>query len=312
MSMNFSREQALLRQKLTAVGSRERAAEHQRSTGSTATFLGAEPAAVQAAADALVAAHPQIGRAQMTAFVRTLWRSRIVELRTVGVELLAARANLLEPADLPFLDELLGDCDVASLADRLAAAVLGEVVRRHKKLWKDLKRLAGHGTANRRRAAVLACRIPLLDDPEAFPRFAEIGTACAADADPSVLAALDELLAAVAAVHNDAVRSFAAAHGRAVVIPATPAATPAAAVMAAAVEPAAPTAVMVPAVPAAKSKPRGRAAKPAKAAPATRRATTGRTKSSSGNPPAKPTKGRRAPAAAKPAPGKAKVGARRR
>lgn len=305
MSMNFSREQALLRQKLTAAGSRERAAEQQRAAGSNATFLGAEPAAVQAAANALVAAHPQIGRAQMTAFVRTLWRSGIAELRTVGVELLAARASLLEPADLPFLEDLLRECDVAGQADRLASAVLGDLVRRHKKLWKDLKRFATQDTARHRRVAVLACRLPLLDDAEAFPRFAEIGKLCAAAAAPDVLAALDEVLAAVVAVHAEAVRTFAATHGRAVVIPETPPPPPATAPEPQPTAAAAATAVLVPAAPAAKSKARPRPAKAAPKALATRSSTKGSSKRAD-----KPKKG---PAkAAKPAGGKSKASARRR
>lgn len=219
MSMNFGREQALLRQKLGAAASPERAAALQQASGSRATFLGAEPAAVQTAAAELVAAHPQIGRAQMTAFVRTLWRSRIHELRAVGAELLAARATLLEPADLPFLEELLGDCDVPAVTERLASAVLGDLVRRHKKLWKDLKRIGGAAAAHQRRAALLACREPLLADDDAFARFAELGARAAADHDPLVLEALDAVLAAVASRHAAAVRDFAAAHGRKIAVP---------------------------------------------------------------------------------------------
>lgn len=219
MSMNFAREQSLLRQRLQAVGNATTAEQHKLALGSSATFLGASPEAIATAAADLVAAHPTMGRAQMTAFVRTLWQSRIHELRAVGIELLAARAALLEPADLPFLEGLLKDNDADPLAQRLAGEVLGAVVTRNRKLWKDLKRLAGATSDPQRRAAVRASRLPLLDDAEAFPRFAELAVPLLTHPDAPLQQAIDELLAAVATAHLDAVRAFAAQHQRTVALP---------------------------------------------------------------------------------------------
>jgi hypothetical protein len=143
MSMNFAREQSLLRQKLQAAGSPQLAAQPagtRRQGHLPRRQRGGDCVAVRRPG---IAAYPQMGRAQMTAFVRTLWQSRIHELRTVGIELLAARAALLEPADLPFLEGLLQDCD----ADEARGAALpttwsARVVGKNKKLWKDLKRFA--------------------------------------------------------------------------------------------------------------------------------------------------------------------------
>src|SRR5688572_16802848 len=120
MSMNFAREQSLLRQRLQAKASPDFAQARQQEHGGTTTFLGADDATVAQAATELAATHPQMGRAQMTAFVRTLWNSKIHELRSVGVQLLAARASLLEPADLPFLEGLLQDAAVDAVAEQLA------------------------------------------------------------------------------------------------------------------------------------------------------------------------------------------------
>ena len=117
MSMNFGREMSLLRIRLTEAGSPEKAAERQAATGSAATFLGADDAEMTAAANDLVENFPQMGRAQMTAFVRTLWQSNTHELMTVGSRILAARATLLEPADLPFVEGLLKKCDVDAVAE---------------------------------------------------------------------------------------------------------------------------------------------------------------------------------------------------
>jgi len=219
MSMNFAREQSLLRQRLQAAGSPDLAALRQNEHGLGATFLGAPADAVRNAANDLVAAHPAMGRAQMTAFVRTLWQSKIHELRAVGIELLAARAALLEPADLVFLEGLLEGCTTDELAARFAGDVLGALVTKNKKLWKDLRRFATAASAVQRRAAVRACRLPLLADAESFPRFSELAEPMLPDADPVLQAAIDELLAAAAAVHADAVAAFAAQHGRKVVLP---------------------------------------------------------------------------------------------
>ncbi|MBM4060753.1 MAG: DNA alkylation repair protein [Planctomycetes bacterium] len=259
MSMNFAREQSLLRQRLLAVGSPAHAEACRLATGSSATFLGADDEAIRAAASDLAAAHPQMGRAQMTAFVRTLWQSRVHELRAVGVELLAQRAALLEPADLPFLETLLQDNDAEPFGARLAGEVLGALVAKSKKLWKDLRRLAAAPQPALQRAAVRACRLPLLGDSEAFGRCAELVEPLLATADAALLGAIDELLAAAATVHRDAVLAFADRTGRTIAVPRTPPAPPA---------PSASAAPETPAVPLPRRRP---AAKPP-SRPATARA----------------------------------------
>lgn len=267
MSMNFAREQSLLRQRLQAAGSPELAALRQREHGDGSTFLGAPADAVRSAATDLGATHPQMGRAQMTAFVRTLWQTKIHEVRAVGIELLAARAALLEPADLQFLEGLFEGCSTDELAAKLAGDVIGALVTKNKKLWKDLRRFATASSAVLRRASVRACRLPLLADTEGFPRFRELAEPLATEPDPVLQQAIDELLAAAAAVHADAVAEFAARHGRKIVMPkkkkaaATTVATPA---------PAAPAAVVAAKAPVAKAAKKPTA--PAPAAPAKKRA----------------------------------------
>lgn len=219
MSMNFAREQSLLRQRLQAQASPALAAQRQQELGGTTTFLGAADDAVAAAAADLAAAHPQMGRAQMTAFVRTLWQSRIHELRAVGVELLAARAALLEPADLAFLETLLKESEADALAQRLATDVIGALVVKNKKLWRDLRRFAAASQEVLQLAAVRASRRPLLDDRDAFPRFVELAEPLLAVADQKLQQAIDALLGAAAEVHLDAVKELAARHGRQLALP---------------------------------------------------------------------------------------------
>lgn len=250
MSMNFGREQSLLRQRLQAKGNPAAAAEQQQRHGTTQTFLGAPDAEIAAAAGDLAAAFPAMGRAQMTAFVRTLWKSRIHELRAAGTHLLAMRASLLEPADLPFLEDLLGDEAADAVLGRLAADVLGALVSRHKKLWKDLRRLAGSDKDGLRRAALRAARLPLAGDDEAFARFRELAEPLLAHADPLCQQALDEALQAAAARHHAAATAFVQQFARSVVLPPPAPIAP----------PPPPPAPAVPATPAV--------TKPAKAAPA--------------------------------------------
>jgi hypothetical protein len=228
MSMNFAREQSLLRQRLQAQGSPALGAARQQELGTATTFLGAGDEAIAAAATDLAAMHPQMGRAQMTAFVRTLWQSRIYELRAVGIELLAARASLLEPADLTFLEGLLAESEVDALAQRLAGDVIGALVSKHKKLWKDLRRFAAASQDVLRRAAVRASRLPLVEDSEAFPRFTEFAEPLLAVPDDKLQQAIDEVLSAAAATHGDAVKEFAAQHSRTVKLPKKKASKPAA------------------------------------------------------------------------------------
>lgn len=268
MSMNFAREQSLLRQKLQAKASPERAASRGAPFAGAVTFLGADDADVAAAADALAAAWPQMGRAQMTAFVRTLWSSKVHEMRDIGSRLLALRAELLEPADLPLVETFLGGAAEAAVLDRLARDVLGAMTARAKKLWKDLKRHAGAADASARRRAVLAAGRPLAADVEAFPRFVELVEPLLAAADAELLAALDATLAHAAATHRDAVFAFASRHGRTVALPApAPAApTPAPAAVAAPTKKpvaAKPSAAKAPGKPAVVVPPKAPAKKPA-------------------------------------------------
>jgi len=212
--MNFGREQALLRQRLTAAGNEERIAEQQQRFGEGLKFLGAEDAEVLAAANDLTEQFPQMGRAQMTAFVRTLWQSKTHELRAVGVEILAQRAALLEPPDVPFLEDLLKDDGVPEVADKLATDVLGLLVAGNKKVWRSLKKLANGKDAKLRRAAVLACQAPVCADASLFERFEELVTPLLDKDDAALQETIDAVLRGMADDASEQVQAFASEHAR--------------------------------------------------------------------------------------------------
>ncbi|MFK7742049.1 MAG: DNA alkylation repair protein [Planctomycetota bacterium] len=215
MSMNFGREQALLRQRLTANASEQHAAELAERFGPDLKYLGAAPDEVATAGSELVAQFPEMGRAQMTAFVRTLWKSKTHELRLVGVDVLARRSELLEAPDMPVVIELLEQSSVPACCDRIADDVLGPLVSRNKKLWKDVQKLGKHSKPHVQRAAVRACRAPLASDGALFERFEKLVTPMLGDdADAELLKSVDGVLAAAAEQAAESVRAFAAEHGR--------------------------------------------------------------------------------------------------
>ena len=214
MSMNFGREQALLRQRLTEKGTPERGADQQARYGDQIKCLGASDDEVRAAAQDLLDQFPSMGRAQTTAFVRTLWGSKTHELRGVGAQILSRRADILEPPDLGFVEGLLKDVHDEALRTSLAAEVLGVLVQKNKKLWKELQRLAQEDDAQLQLAAVLAAKGPCSVDGGVFDRFAKLASPLLKSGDAAVLAAIDDVLAAAADQATDAVREFAAMHGR--------------------------------------------------------------------------------------------------
>jgi 3-methyladenine DNA glycosylase AlkD len=214
MSMNFGREQALLRQRLTAQGTEELIAARVAQFGDSLKFLGADDQEVVQAATDLAEAYPDMGRAQMTAFVRTLWSSKTHELRCVGIEILAMRASLLEPPDLPFVEGLLKETTIEQVANRIACDVLGPLVCKNKKLWKDLKKLSKSANERLRRAAVRATKAPIAADSSVFSRFEDLVTPLLSQADALLQQAIDEVLIAAAAHDADLVNAFAKEHGR--------------------------------------------------------------------------------------------------
>ena len=57
---------------------------------------------------ALSRANPELTRADLLDLVEALWAPGIFELRMAATELLTLRVGLLEPADLAWLEPLLG------------------------------------------------------------------------------------------------------------------------------------------------------------------------------------------------------------
>lgn len=214
MSMNFGREQALLRQRLTAKASEELATRQAAQHGDGLKFLGASDEEVLAAATDLAELYPDMGRAQMTAFVRTLWGTKTHELRCAGIEVLVIRVSLLEPQDMAFVESLLKDTEIDAVNERIATNVLGPLICKNKKLWKELGKLAKEANESLRRAAVHATMAPVTTDNTVFNRFEALITPLLAEEDPLLQTAIDEVLTAASELHEAAVTAFASEHDR--------------------------------------------------------------------------------------------------
>jgi 3-methyladenine DNA glycosylase AlkD len=155
-TLNFSREAAAVRTELAAAGTPARAEKEKRYLKSELTFLGSGLPAVRAAAAAFLERWPAIGRAQLCAFVRSLWQGNLHEMRCFGLALLEKRTALLAAADLPLLEELLRGSRSWVYVDWLANKVVSPLVTSFPKLKKDLRRWAQDNDFWLRRAALLS------------------------------------------------------------------------------------------------------------------------------------------------------------
>lgn len=115
-----------------------------------------------------------LDRATLLELVRLLWKQPVFERRAAAAELLAKRALLLEPRDVPFVERQLRDSGTWALVDTLAPQVIGSLVERHPELHATLQRWAADEDFWIRRSALLAYLLPLRRGEGDFARFAEL------------------------------------------------------------------------------------------------------------------------------------------
>ena len=211
--MNFSREVAALRVKLTAMGTPARATKAKSYLKSELTFLGVDAKGIRQAAKDFCAAFPEVGRAQLTAFVKALWKTGIYEHRAVGIAILELRRTLLEPADLPILEELLRDSHTWALVDWLAVHVVGDLVTRNKRLTKDLERWAKDKDFWLRRSALLALLLPLRAGKGDLALFERLAVPMFGDTEFFIRKAIGWVLREAGKKQGKAVLAFLDRHG---------------------------------------------------------------------------------------------------
>jgi 3-methyladenine DNA glycosylase AlkD len=166
-----------LERELRARGTRARAIKEKAYLKSSLEHVGVDVPTMRGCVKAIVReTKATLTHDVLVANVRALWARGVFELRSAAVELLAARLDLLGPADGPLVEELLRGAKTWALVDGLAPHVMGPLVLAHPALAKTLDRWAKDDDFWLRRAAMLALLVPLREgggDFERFTRYAD-------------------------------------------------------------------------------------------------------------------------------------------
>lgn len=165
-----------LERRLRSAARPGRAAQERRYLKSTLDHLGVSVPAIRRTALAFLRERPGLDRDGLLGIVEALWAAPIHERRMAAVELLAHRADLLEAADLPFVERLLRESRTWALVDPLAIRVAGSLVERLPRLASTLDHWVRDDELWIRRAALLAL-LPGIragqGDLERFLRYAD-------------------------------------------------------------------------------------------------------------------------------------------
>ncbi|HLQ37105.1 MAG TPA: DNA alkylation repair protein [Planctomycetota bacterium] len=212
---SFGREASTLRQQLQALGTPERAASAKKYLKSDLQFFGCDTGSIRDTAKGFVAAWPGLTRAQLCAFVKHLWQSPVHELRSVGIAILELRQEVLEPADLPLLEELLQKSHSWAYVDWIAVHLVGDLVARAPKLKKELRRWAGDPDFWLRRASLLALLLPLRAGEGDFALFTELAVPMLPDPEEFIRKAIGWVLREASKKQPGLVRAFVQQHGAA-------------------------------------------------------------------------------------------------
>jgi len=158
---------------LSAAGSPQRAAGEQRYLRSKLTFRGVSVPVMRRLARVWLRAHPDIPRRRLVAIARGAWRGEVHEVRSIAVEILVARADQLEDADLALLEWMLRRAGTWAHVDVIAPVLVGSILDRHRAATvRVLDRWSRDGDFWLRRASLLALMPSLRRDDRDWRRFA--------------------------------------------------------------------------------------------------------------------------------------------
>ncbi len=211
-AFSAGRELALLAQRLAPLGSPERARQEKRYLKSDLDFLGVDVPTVRRVARAWLRAHPGMTRAQLVALVRSAWRRPVYEVRSVAVEILDARSELLTTADLELLEWMLRRAGTWAHVDAIAPAIVGALLARDRAVLRTLARWRGDPDFWLRRSALLALMPSLIRENTHWRRFARDAAALLPEREFFVRKAIGWVLREVSKRDPDTVTAFVDAH----------------------------------------------------------------------------------------------------
>ncbi len=161
---------------LRDAGDPRRAIQEKRYLKSPIAHYGASVPAIRRAVHEVLDGRPQLTRKRLLDVVGRLWSSSVHEHRMAAVAALEERQELLEPADLARIEEMIRGSFTWAYVDGLAANVAGALVERHPDLADELDRWSTDESFWVRRGALLALLPPLREgrgDWRRFKRYAD-------------------------------------------------------------------------------------------------------------------------------------------
>jgi 3-methyladenine DNA glycosylase AlkD len=159
-----------LEQRLSLVGTPERAKQEQRYLKSDLRHLGATVWQIRREVRSFAKERPDLSHSDLVALVEALWSEPVHERRMAAVFLLEGCPGLVGPGDLPLIERLIRESRTWALVDGLAGDVTGRLLVRHPEAASELDRWAADEDFWVRRAALLAQIEPLRNDAP-FARF---------------------------------------------------------------------------------------------------------------------------------------------
>ncbi|MEO8503128.1 MAG: DNA alkylation repair protein [Acidobacteriota bacterium] len=164
-------ELAVLDARLRSLGSPERADSEKRYLKSALVFRGVDVPTVRREARTWVKAHPEATRMELMGLARAMWRKDVHELRSLALEILRLRREVLESADAKTIEWMLRRAKTWAHVDFIAPHLLAELVERDAKLLRVLDRFACDGDFWIQRSALLALLPSLAREDRHWPRF---------------------------------------------------------------------------------------------------------------------------------------------
>ncbi len=156
---------------LRSAGDAQRAEGEKRYLKSELEHVGASVPVIRRTVKTVLRSAGALNHDELIDAVRTLWARPVHECRMAAVELLALRAEALEPADIELIERMLRESRTWALVDGLAASIAGPLVERYPALCIDLDRWAVDDDFWIRRSALLALLLALRRGEGDFDRF---------------------------------------------------------------------------------------------------------------------------------------------
>lgn len=162
---------AAIEMELRGAGTQARAVGEKSYLKSDLDFLGTAVPQIRRQAKSWLRAHPSLDSEQLRRLVRALWRRRIHESRSFGIELLVARLDLLRAEDMDLTEWILGRANTWAHVDPMSIQVVGPLVEMYPGLEATLSRWAADESFWLRRSVLLAHLLPLRRGEGEWDRF---------------------------------------------------------------------------------------------------------------------------------------------